>query len=158
MTPCDTGQLQRTDWLTEEMTHSLWRKLDILLNGWAISDGFFKKKKILLNCFQNCSNWPLGPDHVTNELKEPRTQRFAHLLTELKDGALAADEEWALEDERHQEECHPQSFLYFIKAAAIWTEWRGQSMWPCAVCDDPFSHSISVLRSSLWQSEHALLE
>lgn len=29
-------------------------------------------------------------------------------------------------------------FLYFIKAWAIWTEWRGQSIWPDTVRDDPF--------------------
>lgn len=29
-------------------------------------------------------------------------------------------------------------FLYFIKAWAIWTEWRGQSIWPDTVWDDPF--------------------
>lgn len=48
-------------------------------------------------------------------------------------------------------------FLYFIKAEAIWTEWRGQSIWPDTVWDDPLSHSISVLCPLLWQSEQAFL-
>lgn len=97
---------------------------------------WFLPNPLKTKCIQNCINWLICLDQITNVPQDLATHlTLSSLYCNNKLWPLTRTELVRWKTSRGMSSAE---FLHFIKAEAIWTEWRGQSMWPGTVWDDPF--------------------